>query len=108
VHATADPRTGIVLEHLRYRRHHCLPASSRAWSARLAQHRVRQTIVVVLHDLNLACRFCDHLIAIVDGTILAEATPTGIVTPPNPSRRALPRLRRDTRPDRRHTDGVPS
>ena len=26
-----------------------------------------KTIVVVLHDLNLACRFCDHVIAMADG-----------------------------------------
>jgi iron complex transport system ATP-binding protein len=39
-----------------------------------------KTIVVVLHDLNLACRYCDHVIAMADGAILAEGTPTSIVT----------------------------
>ncbi|GAA4672071.1 ABC transporter ATP-binding protein [Phytohabitans rumicis] len=39
-----------------------------------------KTIVIVLHDLNLACRFCDHLIAMSDGAIVAEGTPTGTVS----------------------------
>jgi iron complex transport system ATP-binding protein len=39
-----------------------------------------KTIVVVLHDLNLASRYCDHLIAMADGTIAAEGTPIGVVT----------------------------
>jgi iron complex transport system ATP-binding protein len=39
-----------------------------------------KTIVVVLHDLNLACRFCDHIIAMADGAIVAEGPPTEVVT----------------------------
>jgi iron complex transport system ATP-binding protein len=39
-----------------------------------------KTIVVVLHDLNLACRFCDHVIAMADGRILAEGPPTEVIT----------------------------
>ncbi|GIF75596.1 ABC transporter ATP-binding protein [Asanoa siamensis] len=39
-----------------------------------------KTIVVVLHDLNLACRFCDHLIAMSAGQIVAEGAPTEVVT----------------------------
>ncbi|MFE3829776.1 ABC transporter ATP-binding protein [Streptomyces sp. NPDC059092] len=38
------------------------------------------TIVVVLHDLNLACRYADHLIAMKDGRIVAEGTPSEIVS----------------------------
>ncbi|MGE0027232.1 MAG: ABC transporter ATP-binding protein [Thermoleophilia bacterium] len=37
------------------------------------------TIVVVLHDLNLACRYADHLIAMKDGGILAEGPPAEVV-----------------------------
>jgi len=39
-----------------------------------------KTIVVVLHDLNLACRFCDHVIAMVEGSIVAEGAPTEVIT----------------------------
>ncbi|MFI6265011.1 ABC transporter ATP-binding protein [Micromonospora sp. NPDC051006] len=39
-----------------------------------------KTIVIVLHDLNLAGRFCDHLIAMADGSIVAEGAPTDVVT----------------------------
>ena len=38
-----------------------------------------KTIVVVLHDLNLACRYADHLIAMKDGAIVAEGIPADIV-----------------------------
>ena len=34
-----------------------------------------RTIVLVLHDLNQACRFGDHLIAMKDGAIVAEGNP---------------------------------
>jgi iron complex transport system ATP-binding protein len=39
-----------------------------------------KTIVVVLHDLNLAARFCDHVIAMADGSIIAEGPPAEVVT----------------------------
>ncbi|MGP3915667.1 ABC transporter ATP-binding protein [Nonomuraea sp. NBC_00507] len=39
-----------------------------------------KTIVVVLHDLNLACRFCDHVIAMAEGAIVAEGAPTAVIT----------------------------
>lgn len=38
------------------------------------------TIVIVMHDLNLACRYADHLIAMRDGRISAEGTPAQVVT----------------------------
>ncbi|MFJ7999365.1 ABC transporter ATP-binding protein [Streptomyces sp. NPDC096310] len=38
------------------------------------------TIAVVLHDLNLACRYADHLIAMKDGRIVAEGAPSEIVS----------------------------
>jgi len=39
-----------------------------------------RTIAVVLHDLNLACRYADHIVAMKDGTIVAEGVPAQIVT----------------------------
>ncbi len=38
------------------------------------------TIVMVLHDLNLAARYADHLIAVGDGGIRAEGPPAGVLT----------------------------
>jgi iron complex transport system ATP-binding protein len=40
-----------------------------------------RTIVVVLHELNLAVRYATHLIVMHDGRILAEGNPREIVTP---------------------------
>ena len=34
----------------------------------------------VLHDLNLACRYAHHLVALRDGVIVAEGRPAHIVT----------------------------
>ncbi|MFI6318944.1 ABC transporter ATP-binding protein [Nonomuraea sp. NPDC050556] len=39
-----------------------------------------KTIVAVLHDLNLASRYCDHIIAMADGAIVAEGTPQEVIT----------------------------
>ncbi len=39
-----------------------------------------RTVVAVLHDLNHACRYATHLIAMRDGTIVAEGPPAAIVT----------------------------
>jgi iron complex transport system ATP-binding protein len=47
--------------------------------AALHAHHVR-TLVVVLHDLNHACRYATHLIAMRDGHIVAEGVPGEIVT----------------------------
>ncbi|UQX03975.1 ABC transporter ATP-binding protein [Streptomyces sp. RerS4] len=40
-----------------------------------------RTVVMVLHELNLACRYADHLIAMRDGRVMAAGTPSEIVTP---------------------------
>lgn len=38
------------------------------------------TMVAVLHELNMACRYADHLIAMREGRIIAQGAPTEIVT----------------------------
>ncbi|MFT4037177.1 MAG: ATP-binding cassette domain-containing protein, partial [Thermomicrobiales bacterium] len=43
-------------------------------------HRDGHTIVAVLHDLNHAARFGTHLIAMKDGAVVAEGSPSEIVT----------------------------
>jgi len=47
--------------------------------ADLNEHEGR-TIVLVLHDLNLACRYADHLIAMKSGRIVAEGSPEQVIT----------------------------
>jgi iron complex transport system ATP-binding protein len=42
--------------------------------------RERRTIVLVLHDLNLACRYAHHLVAMKDGAIVAEGPPDEVIT----------------------------
>jgi iron complex transport system ATP-binding protein len=39
-----------------------------------------RTIVLVLHDLNLACRYADHLIAMHGGAVAAEGGPGDVIT----------------------------
>jgi iron complex transport system ATP-binding protein len=39
-----------------------------------------RTIVLVLHDLNLACRYAHHLVAMKDGAIVAEGLPAEVIT----------------------------
>jgi iron complex transport system ATP-binding protein len=38
------------------------------------------TVVIVLHDLNLAARYADHVIAMKSGRIVAEGVPREVVT----------------------------
>lgn len=38
------------------------------------------TILLVLHDLNLACRYADHLVAMKQGHVVAEGAPGDVVT----------------------------
>lgn len=44
-------------------------------------HERGYTLAAVLHDLNQACRYATHLIALRDGKIVAEGAPKEIVTP---------------------------
>jgi iron complex transport system ATP-binding protein len=38
-----------------------------------------RTVVMVLHDINQACRYADHLIAMKDGAVVASGPPAEIV-----------------------------
>ncbi|KQT92127.1 hypothetical protein ASG49_09180 [Marmoricola sp. Leaf446] len=40
------------------------------------------TVVMVLHDLNLAARYADHLVAMRAGRIVAAGTPAEVITEP--------------------------
>jgi len=39
-----------------------------------------RTIVLVLHDLNLACRYAHHLVAMKAGAVVAEGPPAEVIT----------------------------
>ncbi|WP_306578617.1 ABC transporter ATP-binding protein [Pseudomonas sp.] len=43
-------------------------------------NRQGRTIVAVLHDLNQACRYASHLVAMRDGAIIAQGAPAQIFT----------------------------
>ncbi len=38
------------------------------------------TVVMVLHDLNLAARYADHLVAVADGRVHAAGAPAAVLT----------------------------
>ncbi|MCA9833934.1 MAG: ABC transporter ATP-binding protein [Thermomicrobiales bacterium] len=40
-----------------------------------------KTIVMVLHDLNLAARYADYIIAMKDGEVVAQGLPTKVIVP---------------------------
>jgi iron-siderophore transport system ATP-binding protein len=44
--------------------------------------REDRTVVMVLHDLNQACRYADHIIAMKSGRIVAEGAPAAVITAP--------------------------
>ena len=39
-----------------------------------------KTVITVLHDLNQACRYCDHLIVMKKGAVMAQGTPDEVMT----------------------------
>jgi iron complex transport system ATP-binding protein len=40
-----------------------------------------RTIIMVLHDLNQACRYAHHMVAMRNGVIMAQGTPQAVMTP---------------------------
>lgn len=42
-----------------------------------------RTIVMVLHDINLACRYADHLVAIKDQKVFIQGAPEDMITSEN-------------------------
>ncbi|MCZ0961353.1 ABC transporter ATP-binding protein [Paracoccus benzoatiresistens] len=46
-------------------------------------HRRGTTVVMVLHDLNLAARYADHLVAMAGGKLHAQGSPEAVLTEDN-------------------------
>jgi iron complex transport system ATP-binding protein len=40
----------------------------------------QRTVVMVLHDISLAARYSDHVVAMKDGAIVAQGTPSEVIT----------------------------
>ncbi len=45
-----------------------------------AMNQQGKTVVTVLHDLNQACRYCDHLIVLKQGRLQAQGSPNQVFT----------------------------
>lgn len=43
-------------------------------------HQYGHTLVAVLHDLNQACRYADHLLVMKEGQLVAQGPPSDIMT----------------------------
>ncbi|NED93155.1 ABC transporter ATP-binding protein [Streptomyces sp. SID11233] len=46
-----------------------------------ALHRLPATVLVALHDLNLAAYYCDRLYVLSDGKVIASGPPAEVLTP---------------------------
>ena len=44
-------------------------------------HTLGLGIIIVLHDINLAARYCDRLVALHGGQVLAEGAPDEMMNP---------------------------
>ncbi len=45
-----------------------------------AMNEQGKTVIVVLHDLNQACRYCDHLVVLKRGQLMAQGSPEEVFT----------------------------
>ncbi|TFH85519.1 ATP-binding cassette domain-containing protein [Billgrantia azerbaijanica] len=43
-------------------------------------HELGLGVIIVLHDINMASRYCDHLLALHSGRVLAHGTPQEMMT----------------------------
>ncbi|MFR6578284.1 MAG: ATP-binding cassette domain-containing protein [Klebsiella pneumoniae] len=43
--------------------------------------RQGKTVVTVLHDLNQASRYCDHLVVLASGRVMAQGAPEAVMKP---------------------------
>ncbi len=60
------------------------PAHQLALFERFAQvAREQRTVIVALHDLSLAARYCQRIVLLKDGRIIADGTPDAVFTPGN-------------------------
>ena len=48
-----------------------------------SEARAGGLVIAVLHDLTMAARYCDRLVLIDSGTIIADGTPADVLTPAN-------------------------
>lgn len=46
------------------------------------QQKQGTSVITVLHDLNQAARYCDHLVVLKQGTVAAQGMPQDIITAP--------------------------
>lgn len=45
-----------------------------------AARQLSKTVVVVLHDINMAAAYCDHIMVMKDGAVIKHGTPQEIMT----------------------------
>jgi iron-chelate-transporting ATPase len=45
-------------------------------------HQHGRTVLIVLHDINMAARYCDRIVALSGGALVAHDDATSLITPP--------------------------